>query len=120
MRSRLVVPSTATTGPTLSVSVADELRRLTPRDLALLDLLGEHRTLTTDQITAVAFTSADRTRKRLVLLYRRRVLDRFRRYAWGGAQPWHWTVGPLSAAVLAARTGAPLSRPAVLRERGDR
>jgi hypothetical protein len=86
----------------------------------LIELLAEHRVFTTEQITALAFSSAPRTRKRLVLLYRRGVLDRFRRYTWGGAQPWHWTLGPLGAAVHAAATGTPAPRAATLRERTDR
>src|SRR5262249_22548896 len=47
-------------GPVLRVSlglVAAELARITPRDKELLDLLDQHRTLTTDQITALSFTS---------------------------------------------------------------
>ena len=117
MRPRLVIPTTPDGARRHSGSaVADELRRLTPRDLWLLDLLAEHQTLTTAQITELGFGSADRARHRLAILHGRGVLDRFRRYVWPGTQCWHWTLGTLGAAVAAATAGREPPRPAVLRD----
>ncbi len=117
MRPRLVIPTTASgTRRHGGSAVADELRRLTRRDLWLLGLLTEHRTLTTAQITELGFGSADRARHRLNLLHSRGVLDRFRRYVWPGTQCWHWTVGALGAAVVAATAGREPPRPATLRD----
>ena len=96
--------------------VAAELARITPRDRYLLDLLDQHRTLTTTQITDLAFTSLGRARNRLGDLHRRGVLDRFRHYQRPGSQSWRWTLGPLGAAILAAGRGDPVPRPAAVRD----
>jgi hypothetical protein len=108
-----------TTGPGLRVTaglVAAELARITPRDRTLLDLLDQHQTLTTDQITALVFTSAGRARNRLADLHRRGVLDRWRHYQRPGSQAWRWTLGPVGAAILAASHSQPIPRPAAVRD----
>lgn len=96
--------------------VAAELARITPRDRLILDLLAEHHTFTTEQFTAVAFTSLGRARNRLSDLHRRGVLDRFRHYQRPGSQSWRWTLGPVGAAIVAASRGGPWPRPSAVRE----
>ncbi|MFE7870542.1 replication-relaxation family protein [Micromonospora humida] len=96
--------------------MAAELGRLTPRDRLLLDLLDQHRTFTTDQLVDLAFGSVGRARNRLNTLHDRDILDRFRHYQRPGSQAWRWTLGPVGAALLAAGRGAPLPRPAAVRD----
>lgn len=105
------------TGARLTASVvAGELTRLTPRDRHLLDLLDQHKTLTTDQLVDVAFGSLGRARNRLNTLLSRDILDRFRHYHRPGSQSWRWTLGPVGAALVAAGRGDPLPRPATVRD----
>ena len=104
-----------------ALALAEIMATLTPRDSRLLDLLGEHLVLSTEQVWALGFPSRDRTEQRLRLLARRQVLDRFRGYTRPGSQSWRWTLGPLGAALLAARHGAPqLPRPSAVRDRTAR
>jgi hypothetical protein len=107
--------SDATMPGALAGRVADEVARLTSRDRRLLDLLAQHQTLTTEQITALAFTSERRARLRLLQLHQRQVLDRFRHLVRPGSQQWRWTLGPVGAAVAAATAGQPTPRPNVVR-----
>ncbi|MFD0854648.1 replication-relaxation family protein, partial [Actinomadura adrarensis] len=58
--------------------VADLAYRLTGRDRDLLELVWEHKVLTTDQITAMFFRTPERARQRLNQLYRLSALLRFR------------------------------------------
>jgi Replication-relaxation len=89
-------------------SVADQLARLagrlTDRDRAILHLIGEHRVLTTGQLAAVFFASQDRAEHRLRQLTQASVLARFRPHTrhGEGSAPYHYVLGPLGAAVLAA------------------
>ena len=121
-RNRLVVP----TRPAARLrrvgvpEVADEMRRIMPRDRWLLGLLDEHQTLTTEQVTAIAFPTVRKARRRLLLLNQRGVLDRFRHGVRPGSQSWRWTLGPLGAAIVAAGRGDPMPRPAAVRARTDR
>lgn len=109
--------ASAPTGARLTASVvAGELTRLTPRDRHLLDLLDQHKTLTTDQLVDVAFGSLGRARNRLNTLLSRDILDRFRHYQRPGSQSWRWTLGPVGAALVAAGRGDPLPRPATVRD----
>lgn len=117
MRTRLEDSSTPTGGP---ARVAREMARLTERDLLLLRLLDEHQVLTTAQLAALLFGSSSRTIQRARLLYQRGVLQRFRRWVANGSAPWHWVIGPVGAAILAAASDTPAPRPATLRERVDR
>ena len=112
-------PAQAGAGLTASV-VARELSRITPRDRQILDLLDQHGTFTTEQITALTFGSVDRARNRLNTLRARDVLDRFRHYHHPGSQSWRWVLGPVGAAILAASHGQPLPRPGAVREAGAR
>jgi hypothetical protein len=81
------------------------LGRLTGRDRVLCRLLDEHRVLTTPQMADVGFTGERRARMRLGELYAIDVLERFRPQAWGRPAPFHWVLGPLGAALVAAEHG---------------
>lgn len=80
-------------------------QRLTTRDRWLLSMLHEHRTLTSTQITELAFGAHSATNRRLLHLHRLRAVDRFRPYTPTGSAPWHYVLGDAGAAVLAADTG---------------
>jgi hypothetical protein len=95
----------------------DELRRLSARDMYLLDVLAEHQVLTAEQIARLKFTDENTARKRLVLLHRRKILDRFRDGVRPGSQAWRHTLGPLGAAIVAAGRGKPVPRPATHADR---
>jgi hypothetical protein len=123
-RNRLIsnIPAASTSGAASSGTrmtasvVAGELTRLTPRDRFLLDLLDAHQTFTTDQLVDLAFGSAGRARNRLNTLHDRDILDRFRHYQRPGSQAWRWTLGPVGAALVAARHGDTLPRPGAVRD----
>ena len=83
--------------------------RLTKRDRQLCRLLAEHRVLTTAQVADVGFDGERRARLRLAELYSFDVLDRFRPRAWGRPAPYHWVLGPLGAALVAAEAGVEAS-----------
>jgi hypothetical protein len=103
----------ATARPAASASAAvAALRTLTDRDRYLLGVLAEHQVLTADQITRLKFDDANTARKRLVLLTRRGVLDRFRDGVRPGSQAWRYTLGPLGAVIVAAEHARPAPRPA--------
>lgn len=80
-------------------------RRLTPRDHQILELVWEHRVLTTHQITAILFTQPRTARDRLLQLHRFAALDRFQPWTPTGTAPFHWVLGPAGAHVLAERRG---------------
>jgi hypothetical protein len=82
--------------------------RITERDRFLCRLLDDHRVLTTTQAAEVAFTGSRRARMRLSELYALDILDRFRPRAWGSPSPFHWVLGPLGAALVAAEAGLDL------------
>jgi hypothetical protein len=114
------------------------MTQLQPRDKVIAHLLAEHRTLTTQQITAVLFPSHDACRQRLYRLRRRGFIDCFT--LTGTAQPGHpghaghpghpghpghvgrthWVSGPVSALYVAycRREPAPTAR--ALQERQGR
>jgi len=89
-------------------AVADDLAmlkaaaRLTDRDRYLVRTVAEHRVLTTDQLTALAFDNIITARHRLDVLARLGVLRRFRPHRAVGSAPWHYLLGPLGAALLGA------------------
>jgi hypothetical protein len=76
--------------------------RVTGRDRRLCALLHEHRVLTTPQLTQLAFPSPDAAAKRLAILHQLGLLDRFRPHHTPGSAPYHYVLGSLGAAVLAA------------------
>ncbi len=99
--------------PSRRGSVAEQLAalaaRLTDRDRAIV---REHRVFTTRQLAEAWFDSVDRAEHRLRELADARVLLRFRpqtRHGEGSA-PYHYVVGPLGAAVLAAERGVDVRR----------
>lgn len=79
--------------------------RLTERDRQLCRLLDDHRVLTTAQVADVGFGGERRARMRLSELYGLDVVDRFRPRAGGRPAAYHWVLGPLGAALVAAEAG---------------
>jgi hypothetical protein len=79
--------------------------RMTERDRLVCRLLFEHRVLTTRQVADVGFGHLRKAQERLVVLYRFEVVDRFRPRSWAGTGPYHFTLGPAGAAVVAAERG---------------
>jgi protein involved in plasmid replication-relaxation len=77
--------------------------RLTDRDRWLCQLLCEHRVLTTPQLTDLAFPSGNAAEHRLTILHQLGLVDRFRPHHTPGSAPYHYVLGPLGAALLAAQ-----------------
>ncbi|WP_078856378.1 replication-relaxation family protein [Streptomyces sp. NBRC 109706] len=75
---------------------------MTPRDMWLLEMLHEHRVLTSHHITALWNTSHRVTNRRLRQLHQLHVLDSFRPLTPQGSAPEHYTLGPTGATLLAA------------------
>jgi hypothetical protein len=73
---------------------------LTGRDRDLVRCVARHRVLTTDQLTALAFSNLTTARHRLTVLVRLGVLRRFRPRRELGSAPWHYVLGPIGAALL--------------------
>jgi len=73
---------------------------LTERDQELVRLVGEHRVLTTGQLTALGFANLTTARHRLSALVRLGLLRRFRPHPPTGSAPWHYVLGPVGAALL--------------------
>ncbi|WP_160146961.1 replication-relaxation family protein [Thermomonospora echinospora] len=88
--------------------IADLAYRLTGRDRKILELVWEHRVLTTDQLTAIFFPSLVRARQRLRQLRELFALVRFQPWTSVGTSPQHWILGPAGAHVLAAQRGISL------------
>lgn len=86
--------------------------RLTDRDRRILQLVADHRVLTTDQLAVLEFGSRTRAQHRLHELYALDVLWRFRfpRVA-GGSYPWHYALGYTGARLLAAAKAVRPPRP---------
>jgi hypothetical protein len=89
----------------LALKVADLAGRLTERDRQLCRLLLEHRVFTSHQLTQLAFNHLDTAEDRLRTLTTLGVLDRFRPRRDTGSAPYHYVLGPLGAATLAAEQG---------------
>ena len=97
-------------GGTSMLGCCGVVGRLTERDRLLCRLLDDHRVLTTAQVAEVGFSGERRARMRLSELYALDILDRFRPRAWGSPSPFHWVLGPLGAALVAAEAGIDLGR----------
>lgn len=82
--------------------------RLTPRDLWLVDMLHEHKVLTSHHITALAFSGHRTANRRVRELYFLGVLDSFRPLMQSGSAPEHYTLGKAGAELLAATRGCDL------------
>jgi protein involved in plasmid replication-relaxation len=92
--------------PRVSLEVlADLVHRLTPRDRAVLELVWEHRVLTTHQLAATMYPTPGKARHRLLELHRLSALERFQPWTPVGTMPWHWVLGPGGAHVLAGQRG---------------
>ena len=89
----------------LARKTADLAGRLTERDRQLCRLLAEHRVFTSHQLTQLAFNHLDTAEDRLRTLTALGVLDRFRPRRDTGSAPYHYVLGPLGAATLAAEQG---------------
>jgi len=83
--------------------------RLTPRDRWLMAMLAEHQVLTGAQIGRLCYTNPRTAQARLSLLHRLDVLDRARRYHGPTTGPYHYTLGPTGARLLAAQHGGSLA-----------
>jgi hypothetical protein len=89
----------------VALKVAGLAGRLTERDRQLCRLLLEHRVFTSHQLTQLAFHHLDTAEDRLRTLTALGVLDRFRPRRDTGSAPYHYVLGPLGAAMLAAEHG---------------
>ncbi|MER5638873.1 replication-relaxation family protein [Kitasatospora sp. NPDC002227] len=78
-------------------------RRLTPRDIWLLEMLQEHTVLTSSHLTDLLGTSRRSVNRRLATLIGLGVLHSFRPHHRPGSAPEHYVLGPAGAALLAAR-----------------
>ena len=81
------------------------LGRITERDRQLCRLLEDHRVLTTAQVADVGFSGERRARTRLSELYALDVLERFRPRTGANLASYHWVLGPLGTALVAAEAG---------------
>ncbi len=108
-RTRMYVGSGAVpTAPRPRMSpdlMATLAMRLTNRDRWLLEILYEHRVLTTTQIQQLAFPSISTTTHRLLKLWQLRAVERFRPPTDLGSAPMHYVLGPAGASILAERRG---------------
>jgi hypothetical protein len=86
-------------------------RRLTDRDLLLLDWLADHDVLTTFQIAHALFGSLRVAQRRLGTLLDLGLVDRFRPYrSGGGTHPMHYVLGHEGAQFMAAARDEPEPR----------
>lgn len=101
----------ATRYPAPSSQLPYLVYRATPRDRWLLRMLTEHHVLTAPQICTLAYTNVRVANKRLIALTELGLLDRFRlpRAAYGNT-PWHYTLGPSGAQLIAAERGITLKQ----------
>lgn len=101
-------PKSARPAPRVANSAAHQAvlsTRLTPRDRWIISMLWEHRVLTSEQITSVAFPSYRSGRQRLRELHLWGVIDRFQPFKPTGSAPMHYVLAPAGAAVLASQHG---------------
>ncbi|WP_329562030.1 replication-relaxation family protein [Kitasatospora sp. NBC_01266] len=77
--------------------------RLTERDLWLLDMLLEHRVLTSTHVADLAYTSRRSANRRLAALAELDLLTTFRPQLPLGSAPTHFALGRTGANLLAAR-----------------
>ncbi|WP_406292287.1 replication-relaxation family protein [Embleya sp. NBC_00896] len=85
-----------------NADVAALTHRLTARDRWLIRLLHDHDVLTTNQIIALTGRARRATTRRLSTLHSLGILDAFRPFLTTGSSPYHYTLGPAGAAILAA------------------
>ncbi|QGK70312.1 hypothetical protein GIY23_12960 [Allosaccharopolyspora coralli] len=98
------------TRPTGRAAISNEHQatiagRLTARDRWIARMVAEHGTLTSTQLARVAFPCRRTANKRLPLLYRWRVLNRFQPYVRSGAAPMFYVLDSAGAHLLAHEDG---------------
>ncbi len=94
---------TTTTAARHRPALAVLARRLTARDIWLLDMLQEHTVLTSTHLTDLLATSRRSVNRRLATLTDLGVLHSFRPHHRPGSAPEHYVLGPAGATLLAAR-----------------
>ncbi len=93
----------ATRFPTPDTTLPYLLFRTTPRDRWLLAMIAEHRVLTAEHITALAYGTLRSANRRLAALTRLKLVERFRRNPdRHGTEPYHYILGPTGALLVAA------------------
>ena len=105
--------TTARRRPPSRNAIEDALLRarshLTTRDLRILGLLDEHRVLTAPQVCDLAFNAPTTARHRLAVLYRLKVVNRFRpppEDLAGGSRPYHYVLDRYGALLVAQQQTA--------------
>jgi hypothetical protein len=88
-----------------SASFLDSASGTTRRDLRLCLDLYDHRVLTTDQVFELRFNSLNRAQKRLLILHRRNIVERFRPFRSTGSYPWHYILGEVGIDMVASWRG---------------
>ncbi|GAA5102981.1 replication-relaxation family protein [Haloechinothrix salitolerans] len=115
---RAPIPARASTRLAASAEhLATVAAHLTSRDRWIARLLAEHRTLTSTQITQLAFPSRRAANHRLQRLFRWRVVDRFQPYIGRGRAPMFYVLDTTGAHLLAHEDGID---PRELRFRAER
>jgi hypothetical protein len=89
-------------GRSAAARLAGLAARVTDHDRTLCRLLHDHRVLTTSQLVDLAFPTRNAAEHRLAILHQLGVVDRFRPRHTPGSAPYHYVLGPLGAALLAA------------------
>lgn len=94
-------------GPRSTNAWPETVRGRTKRDQYLLDLLADHRVLTTGQVAQVWNASLRRTQRRLHTLHAQNIILGFRPYrpVGDGSSPYHWVLGSAGADEVAAQRG---------------
>ena len=93
------------------------LALLSKRDRTVISLLAEHEVLTTAELATLCFPRLDTAERRLLRLTKLKVLDRFRWRLLRGSESWHYTLGPIGAALAAAARDVDPPTPATVRKR---
>lgn len=83
---------------------------LTDRDRKILLDLYRHRVLTLHQLSELHFTHPRKARKRLLELYERGLVQRFRPWREQGSAPFHYVLGELGLHVVAGNFDLDLKR----------
>jgi hypothetical protein len=81
------------TSRTTTYDLASTLPHITQRDRILLQLLDDHRVLTTGHVHQTLFIALRTCQIRLTELRTLGLVERFRFARPFGTQPWHWTLG---------------------------
>ena len=85
-------------------SLLPVIKRLTPRDLRILEFLYEHRVFSIDQLSEMFFDSIKVARRRMFILYQLGLVDRFELPLLRNS-PNHYVLDHLGARIVAAHRG---------------